>query len=207
MSNDLTSQLFNPDGSLKEGVESEVKFRKVDFSWNAAGVDDDGLTVNRDGVNIVTSGGGGSAASQNAVKITYELPLKWSDGKDGDPIYFDRSEGTNAKACKRITVYRAPGPIDADRLEQATKLGVAKAFEVPRKDGGGQPGGPSLSLDLDRLYQTDVISAKTADRGTNTFYEFDLASAPSTCGESKENLGLGFCPYDLIVSCVTFTAT
>jgi len=28
-------------------------------------------------------------------------------------------------------------------------------------------------------------------------YDFDLAVAPSTCNENmKENLGLGFCPYE-----------
>lgn len=31
------------------------------------------------------------------------------------------------------------------------------------------------------------------------YYEFDLAVAPESCGQSAENLNLGFCPYDTIV--------
>jgi hypothetical protein len=198
-SSDLTTQLFNADGSLKEGVESEIKFRNVKFTWDSCSADSDGsdcLSVNRDGKDIIIASKGVGAGSRNdddnkKIQITYEYPLRWSDGSNGDPIYFDRSEGTNAKACKRITVYRSSGLVDSARLEQATKLGVAKAFNIPKGN---------TDLDLDRLYGADIISAKTTDRNQNTYYEFDMASAPTTCGDSKENLGLGFCPYDLIVS-------
>lgn len=172
---DLTSQLFNPDGSLKEGVESEIKFRKVDFGWNPS----DELSMNQDGVNV------GDTKSGSKIRLSYEYPLRWADGKDGDPIYFDRSEGTNAKACKRITVYQSPGIADEKRLEKATIIGVAKAFDAPKSD-------------LGRLYKADIISGRTTERGSNIYYEFDMAVAPDSCGNSKENLGLGFCPYDNI---------
>jgi hypothetical protein len=172
---DLTQQLFNPDGSLKEGVESEIKFRKVDFTWDPS----DDLALNRDGTNV------GFTKSGSKLRISYEYPVRWSDGKDGDPIYFDRSEGTNAKACKQITVYQAPGTVDEKRLEKATTIGVAKAFEAPQND-------------FERLYRADIISGKISERGDQKFYEFDMASAPDSCGKSSENLGLGFCPYDNI---------
>ena len=195
---DLTQQLFNADGSLKEGVESQLKFRNVKFTWNPPGSNsnDDGLSFNRDGKDIAVSSSSSSSPDDKKLKISYEYPVRWSDGTtDGDPIYFDRSEGTNAKACKRITVYRSPGKVDPSTLEKAAKIGVATAFNIPKGN---------KELDLDRLYGADIISAKTTDRGENTYYEFDMASAPTTCGNSKENLGLGFCPYDLIVSFVLF---
>ena len=172
---DLTEQLFNADGSLKEGVESEIKFRKVDITWDPSA----DLSLNRDGANI------GPTKSGSKLRISYEYPLRWSDGKGGDPIYFDRSEGTNAKACKQITVYQAPGNVDEKRLETATTIGVAKAFDAPTSD-------------FARLYKADIISGKTSVRNEQKFYEFDMASAPDSCGNSKENLGLGFCPYDNI---------
>ena len=193
---DLTQQLFNADGSLKEGVESQLKFRNVKFTWNPPGANDDGLSFNRDAKDIAVSSPSSSSSDDKKLKISYEYPVRWSDGTtDGDPIYFDRSEGTNAKACKRITVYRSPGKVDPSTLEKAAKIGVATAFNIPKGN---------KELDLDRLYGADIISAKTTDRGENTYYEFDMASAPTTCGNSKENLGLGFCPYDLIVSFLLF---
>ncbi|KAG7359754.1 hypothetical protein IV203_034852 [Nitzschia inconspicua] len=172
---DLTSQLFNPDGSLKEGVESEIKFRKVEFSWDPS----DDLSMNQDGVNV------GDTKKGSKLRLSYEYPLRWSDGKDGDPIYFDRSEGTNAKACKRITVYQSSGFADEKRLEKATTIGVAKALDAPESV-------------LSRMYKADIISGRIVERGSNKYYEFDMAAAPDSCGNSKENLGLGFCPYDNI---------
>jgi hypothetical protein len=171
---DLTSQLFNPDGSLKEGVESEVKFRKVEFRWDPS----QELAINQDGVNI------GNTKPGSKLRLSYEYPLRWSDGKGSDPIYFDRSEGTNAKACKCVTVYQSPGISDEKRLKEASAIGVAKAFDFPK--------------DLGRLYKADIISGRITKRESNTYYEFDMAVAPDTCGKSEENLGLGFCPYDNI---------
>ena len=170
---DLTSKMFNPDGSVKEGVETEAKFRTVDFSWDVS----DSYLLHQDGKSS-------AGANGKAVKLSYKYPLQWSDGSGGDEIYFDRSEGTNAKACKRMIVYQAPGTVDAKQLENAAKIGVAKALNVPDE--------------LKRLYKADVISGRTSYRGDNgqKYYEFDLAAAPDSCGDSAENLGLGFCPYD-----------
>jgi hypothetical protein len=171
---DLTSQLFNPDGSLKDGVESETKFRMVDIAWDVS----DDSALNEDGVNL------GDTRPGSKIHLSYELPLKWSDGKDGDPVYFDRTEGTNAKACKRVTVYRASGLADVKQLEKATTIGVAKALAVPQS--------------LARLSKADIISGRVSTRDSQKYYEFDMAAAPETCGDSNENLGLGFCPYDNI---------
>jgi hypothetical protein len=111
--------------------------------------------------------------------------MRWSDGKDRDPIYFDRTEGTNAKSCKQITVYQAPGNVDEKQLEKATTIGVAKALDAPKSD-------------FAQLYKADIISGKVNEKGSQKYYEFDMASAPESCGNSNENLGLGFCPYDNI---------
>lgn len=169
---DLTSQMFNSDGSLKEGYESEVKFRDVSFTWDQS----DSLAINTDGVNVQNTKSGSQYA------LSYQYPMRWSDGKDGDPIYFDRSEGINRKASKRITIYQASGKATEDRLEKATTVGVAKSFDVPEE--------------VSRLYRADIVSGRVVEKGDQKYYEFDMASAPDTCGNSEENLGLGFCPYD-----------
>ncbi len=171
---DLTTQLFNADGSLKEGQVEEAKQRYVEFKWDGS---DQGL-LNEDGVNTagITSG--------SQFRLSYEFPEKWSDGKNGDEIYFDRSEGTNAKACKRVTIFQAPGTADLTRLQKATSIGVAKALDVPGT--------------LKRLYKADIISGRVTKKDGQSYFEFDMAAAPETCGNSQENLGLGFCPYDNI---------
>jgi hypothetical protein len=170
----LISKLFNPDGSVKEGVQVEAKERTVAFSWDVS----DKLALSVDGTNQ------GDTKSGTGIRLSYILPQKWSDGSDGDVLYFDRSEGANVKACKRITVYQAPGLADMSRLEKAATVGVAKSLDVP--------------ADLKRLYSADLISGRTSKRNGQTYYEFDMATAPDTCTNSKENLGLGFCPYDNI---------
>ena len=173
---DLTAKLYNPDGTTREGVQVEAKFRDVDFSWDVA----DQLALRIDGTNQ------GDTKSGSQIHISYRYPDKWSDGKDGDELYFDRSiaqsEGTNGKPCKRIIVYQAAGKADLKRLEKAAITGVAKALDVPDE--------------LKRLYSADVVSGRVAKRNGQTYYEYDMAAAPETCGDSKENLGLGFCPYD-----------
>lgn len=171
---DMTSQLFNSDGSLKVGEVEEAKQRHVKLKWDLS----ENALSSVDGVNAAGTNSGSQVA------LSYQLPEKWSDGKDGNEIYFDRSEGINAKACKRITVFQAPGIVDSKRLQKATTIGVAKALDVPES--------------LNRLYKADIISGRVSNKDGQTYYEFDMAAAPETCGESQENLGLGFCPYDNI---------
>jgi hypothetical protein len=171
---DMASQLYNPDGSLKEGTVQEAKQRPMELKWD---ISENG-SLNEDGVNAA------GTATGAQIRLTYELPEKWSDGKGGDEIYYDRSEGTNAKACKRITVFQAPGTADLKRLQQATTIGVAKALGVPES--------------LKRLYKADIISGRVSTKNGQSYYEFDMAAAPETCGDSNDNLGLGFCPYDNI---------
>lgn len=171
---DMTSKMFNADGSLKDGTVEEAKQRPVEFKWDVA----ESGCLSVDGIS--TSG----APVGAKVKLFYEVPAKWSDGKDGDDIYYDRTEGTNAKACKRITVFQAPGTADIQQLQKATTIGVAKSLSVPDN--------------LSRLYEADIISGRVKNRDGQTYYEFDMAAAPETCGQSDENLGLGFCPYDNI---------
>ena len=169
---DMTSKMFNADGSLKEGEVVEAKQRSVELNWD---VSESGC-VSEDGINILPTSSG------TKIKVLYEFPEKWSDGKDGDVVYFDRSEGTNAKACKSITVFQAPGMADMKQLQKATTIGVAKALNVPEN--------------LKRLYKADIISGRVTTKNGLSYYEFDMAAAPDTCGKSDENLGLGFCPYD-----------
>ena len=168
---DLTSQMFNPDGSLKEGLSYETaKTKQVDIKWDQS----DSLQVNVDGQNVR----GTSSGSQ--ILISYALPGKWGEG------YIDKSEGVNAPTCRRITVYKAPGKATADRLEKATTIGVGKALDV--------------TDDLGKLKTADIIGGRKRLKNEQKYYEFDMASAPDKCAEgaSKDDLGLGFCPYDSV---------
>jgi hypothetical protein len=175
----LASTLFNPDGSVREGVKSEAKFRTVSISWDDA--QDGSFASSVDGENV------GSTRSGHAVRLSYRLPEKWAAGEqpDGDELYFDRTEGVNAKACRRITVFRASGGnVSESRLERATRVGIANALGVP--------------TDLSVLESADLVSGRVVAREGQRYYEFDLAVAPKTCEQSKEDLGLGFCPYESI---------
>ena len=162
---DLTSQMFNPDGSLKEGIESEAKFRTVNFSIDPAA----------ERVVCVD----GSSPKEGGIKISYELPLKW---EAGDNLYFDRSEGVNAKACNRITVYQAPGKVPISQLEKATRIGIANALDI--------------TDDLSEIKQADLIGGRSTNEDGQKYFQFDMGVAPKTCSDSPVNLGLGFCPFE-----------
>ena len=168
---DLTSQMFNADGSLKGEVE-EVKFRTVEIAW---GTGSDNYLVNVDGANAA------STESGSQVRLSYKLPDKWQQKEDG---YYDKSTSDLSKACQRISVYRAPGKVPAERLAKAATIGIAEALYVTDA--------------LKALKGADLISGRTRAQGDVKFYDFDMAVAPKTCGDSKENLGLGFCPFDTI---------
>eukprot|EP00544_Gedaniella_sp_CCMP2646_P012466 CAMPEP_0202480212 /NCGR_PEP_ID=MMETSP1361-20130828/292_1 /ASSEMBLY_ACC=CAM_ASM_000849 /TAXON_ID=210615 /ORGANISM="Staurosira complex sp., Strain CCMP2646" /LENGTH=245 /DNA_ID=CAMNT_0049107631 /DNA_START=87 /DNA_END=824 /DNA_ORIENTATION=- len=170
---DLTSQIYNPDGSLKEGVSSTVaKTKLVAFTFDQS--DNPQINVDGDYKDGTTSNSG-----SQQVQISYELPDKWGKG------YIDTSEGVNAPACKRITVYKAPGNASLECLDEATTIGVGKALKVTDS--------------LARLKTADIIGGRKRTRNEQKYYEFDMASAPDKCeGTSKDDLGLGFCPYDSV---------
>lgn len=200
---DLTGQLFNPDGSLKDPnsvVVAQEKEVNVAFSLPSS---PDSVTV-----NVSTDGSSPSVASDSATKLkaTYKLPTKWNqEATSLLPLYYDSSEG-NGKSCNRITIYSvsAPKNLDISTLEKATKVGVAKSLFM-----GGLPNGY-----FDQgVVKADLIGGRTSRKPIQSssvpggideqvYYEFDLAFAPLSCPDfkegNKENLGLGFCPYDNI---------
>ena len=183
---DLTSQLFNEDGSLKEGqVLEEAKSRTVASTFPGGSGDSTPgkkALVSVDGVAAASAGEGGSAA----VKVSYELPEKWGDASTG---YIDKSEGVNAKSADRITVFQLAGPAEVKTLDRATTIGVAKALGIQ-----------TLPEYNPSILKADLISGRRSNRDGITYYEYDLAVAPASCASgSKEDLGLGFCPYDSIV--------
>lgn len=123
--------------------------------------------------------------------MTYNVPAKWS----ATELYLDPSEGVNARAAKRVAVYRLPGPADERTLDKATTIGVAKALGVPEV---------ANQIGYDKsILGADVVSGRKSVRDGIRYYEFDLAVAPDRCDSDdsgrKENLQLGFCPYDSIV--------
>jgi hypothetical protein len=170
---DLTTQLFNPDGSLKAEVE-EAKSMTIEFVWGDDAADN--YSVNIDGSNSAGTDTG------SKVRLSYQIPEKWQRENGG---YIDKSTSDKAKACQKIIVYRAPGKVTPERLAKATTIGLAEALYV--------------TDDLKVLKGADLISGRTRQQADGTkFYDFDMALAPKTCGDSKDNLGLGFCPFDTI---------
>lgn len=171
---ELSKTLFNPDGSLKEGIETEAKFRTIEVGWDVT----DSLMINIDGDYVRNTPKG------SQVRISYKLPEKWVNAEGSK--YFDRSEGINAKACNHIIVYQAQGKVSPDRLEKASTIGIAKALDVPQ--------------DLQLIQSSDLMSGRTLKKGENglKYFEFDCAVAPKSCSSSTEDLGLGFCPYESI---------
>jgi hypothetical protein len=201
---DLTSQLFNPDGSLKDPNSVVVAQEKeVNIAFSVP-LSPDSITV-----NLSTDGSSPSAASDSATKLkaTYKLPTKWNQMATSTlPLYYDSSEGKNGKSCNRITIYSvsAPKNLDMSTLEKATKVGVAKSLFMGDISNGYFDQG---------VLKADLIGGRTARKPIQSssvpegideqvYYEFDLAFAPLSCPDfkegNKENLGLGFCPYDNI---------
>lgn len=169
---DLTTQLYNPDGSLKGEIE-EIKTRLVTISWGDESKDK--YAINIDGTNQE------GTPSGSQVRLSYQVPEKWEQKPNG---YIDISTPDRVEVCEKITVYRAPGKVTKERLEKATTIGLAEALYVPD--------------DLKVLKGADLVSGRTRRQGDTKFYDFDLAVAPKTCVDSKDNLGLGFCPFDSI---------
>ena len=192
---DLTSRLFNPDGSLRDPntvVEAQERTVSMSFPTNAA---TDIFTVSVDGSQPPTESKG--------LQFSYKVPTKWnSDQLSQLPLYYDSSEGKNGKSCNRITAYTvAASQLDSKVLEKASKIGVAKSLLMDKL--------PNSYFDRG-VMKADLISGRTTRKPINDgdvideqiYYEFDLAFAPLECPAyeegNKENLGLGFCPYDSI---------
>ena len=169
---DLASTLYNPDGSVRDDVVKEAKERLVRFSW---GIEEQGIQQ-VDGISNAASTG-------NSIEVSYKLPDKWISNEKG--MYIDPSEGVLAKAADHIYVYQAPGLVKPKDLERASTIGVGKALQV--------------IPELQRLNGADLLSGhKTEKEDGQVYYEFDMASAPKSCEDSEQNLGLGFCPFDRV---------
>ncbi|KAL9190740.1 hypothetical protein ACHAXT_000446 [Thalassiosira profunda] len=199
---DLTSQLFNPDGSLKDPntvIEAQEKALNLQFAVpsSPSGIS---MSVATDGVLQSTSAGD----APTNLKASYKLPVKWNqDATSRLPLYYDSSEGKNGKSCNRISIYSVSSDnMDMSTLEKASKKGVASSLFMDQIQNKYFDQG---------VLKADLISGRTVRKPINTvegeideqvYYEFDLAFAPLECPGftegNKENLGLGFCPYDNI---------
>ncbi|KAL7572044.1 hypothetical protein ACA910_001696 [Epithemia clementina (nom. ined.)] len=197
ISGDMTSELFNIDGSLKDGIESQARFQKVEFEW-AASSPLDSYLVNIDGIDTTRTASGRTSPDGGTVKLSYDLPSKWKgpsgqgDANKQQDLYTDftvkKEDGEVVKALTSITVYESPGLVEEGRLEKATSTGIAKSLNIL----------PSLAP----LQSADLIGGRVRTLGESQnqkMYDFDLAVAPKICpSDSKDNLGLGFCPFDTI---------
>jgi len=183
---DLTSQLFNPDGSLRDAssIEVEAKSRTVSTTFPS------GTGDSKPGKQALVSVDGSKPATAATdggnVRVSYDLPEKWGDPSTG---YLDKSEGVNARSADAITVFQLAGPAEVKTLDRASTVGVAKALGIE-----------TLPAYNPNIVKADLISGRRSTRDGIVYYEFDMAVAPPRCSSgSKEDLGLGFCPYDSIV--------
>lgn len=179
---DMTSKMFNPDGSLKEGIveSTEVAFQNIQRSFGSTSSDESDTTSTQTSYLIPTTWKPSDSTTSNENYLSYtESTLKVFDGAPTET------------ACNSITVYQAPGLFTNSKvLEKASTIGVAKSL-MSRTFS-------SSELDLQKA---DLVSAgKKIDKENDiTYWQFDLAVAPITCEKrQKEDLGLGFCPYDYI---------
>lgn len=124
---DLTSQLFNEDGSPKEAViGAQDNTINLPFSLPT--------NINGISINVATDGQSASPSTSEAttnVNASYKLPSKWNqDVTSKLPLYYDSSEGKNGQSADRITVYSisAPDNLDMKTLEKASTVGVAKSL-------------------------------------------------------------------------------
>lgn len=191
---DLTSQLFNADGSLKEGAMNGLSAKELEAKDKAVDVvfpilSNDAAIVSIDGEGVLEK-------SDQNIKAAYNVPEKWTAAPD----YLDTLLSSRERACDRITVYQVPGTFkDFSVLEKATTIGVAKALGFASVAKGVLPKTlPSADIVSGRKTAKSA-SSKEDETEKRKYYEFDMAVAPDTCGSSAENLGLGFCPYDTIV--------
>ena len=104
---DMTSQLFNSDGSLKEdntlGVTGKLTFRSVSDTFSVDG-------------------------NEESVKSSYILPSQW---KNNYMVLYP--DGVEAKACDMITVFKKPGKASVSELEKASMVGVGKTLGLQDK--------------------------------------------------------------------------
>ena len=206
---DLTSQLFNSDGSLRDpNTVVEAKDRTLSLPLSVPTLSDEiSASIITDGVQVFSPDTTNAAPNVN-LKASYKIPMKWNVNATNQPLYYDSSEGKNGVSCDRITVYAIskPNNLDMSILEKASRVGVATSLFMDKIQNKYFDQG---------ILKADLISGRTTrkpikilDEGGEVefdeqiYYEFDLAFAPEECpdfGEgNEENLGLGFCPYDRI---------
>jgi len=191
---DLTSQMFNEDGSLKDGMtlkDIEAKDRTIAVSFPSSS-ESSAAIVSVDGQVLQSSQSSGASS----IKASYTVPEKWTAAPD----YLDTLLSVRKKSCDRIAVYQVPGTFkDFSILDKATTIGVAKALGFSSIEAGTFP---------KTLPAADTVSGRKVNKASSTngedgekrqYYEFDMAVAPDVCGASADNLGLGFCPYESIV--------
>uniref|UniRef100_A0A6S8XQR2 PsbP C-terminal domain-containing protein n=1 Tax=Ditylum brightwellii TaxID=49249 RepID=A0A6S8XQR2_9STRA len=180
----LADKLYNPDGSLRNADDAEAKFNVISNAFPGTSTAD--VTISFDGVSPVFAS---SEDNSNGVKISYSTPQKWITNTENQR-YIDTSEGVNAQACNRIIAYQATGSTTAKSLTKAATNGVAKTLGMTDGALGYNP----------NVLKADLISGRKLVKNEEEYYEFDLAVAPTNCdSKGKDNLGLGFCPYDSIL--------
>ncbi len=186
---DLTSQMFNEDGSLKDGAVIEAKDQRIPVSFPSSS-DAKSALVSIDGSVI------GTENNTACIKASYTVPEKWTAAPD----YLDTLLAVREKVCDRIVLYQVPGVFnDFSVLEKASTIGVAKALGFNTVEKGTFPKSLPQADIVSGRKVNKIASSKDGEEEKRKYYEFDLAVAPDTCGSSAENLGLGFCPYDTIV--------
>jgi hypothetical protein len=225
--NNLTTQLFNPDGSLKDTelvVEAQERTIKLQPSNEAQVIWVDAKPLSTSSNNRKNSNAIASITATTPI-LQYNIPMKW------DNDYIDST--TKERACSRIYTYRIPFQnansgsggtsttmtTDSKTTKEGKRRIVSTSSSSSTNNGAFINRRLQISDILNALPNDDYISqtlrnadimggnvrrpnssADTARTYTDRIYsEFDLAVAPTTCsGGENEDLRLGFCPYDRI---------
>ena len=218
--NSLTTQLFNPDGSLKDTNQIiAAQERTIQLiPTNAPQI------VWVDGI-LSSSSSSSNRVSSNAVitphsnsLLQYNVPMKW------DNDYIDST--TKERACTRIYTYRIPYPNRSGAVSTMTSDSETNKRRIINYSSSNSANRrlqfsdilnalPNDDIIRQSLMSADVMGGNvrrssvasgvtTATTATKTsadriYSDFDLAVAPTTCsGGENEDLRLGFCPYDRI---------
>jgi hypothetical protein len=206
----LTTQLFNLDGSLKDTDQiMEAQERTITLPVLTSNAIETTVEAQSwvNGKPSTSSSLPANAKTDVATpSLQYNLPMKWNN---------DYIDSTNqARACTRITTFWMP-------YSKSTGSATIASNDVKKKGTKKQSsstGSLQVSDIVEALPQDSEIRqvlrgadlmggnvrrrssrSDSNDQSTNTYSEFDLAVAPTTCsGGENEDLRLGFCPYERI---------
>mmetsp|Transcript_18886 Transcript_18886/g.39301 ORF Transcript_18886/g.39301 Transcript_18886/m.39301 type:complete len:242 (+) Transcript_18886:6-731(+) len=123
-------------------------------------------------------------------QYSYQVPSKWQ----GDGPFIDISYPDKPSACTSLSVMKLGADVSLSDLGGDVNK-ICEAFDVPATTPDG-----TLTDKKNKWKGIDLIAGAKRTKDGRTYYDYDLAYAPSKCDNSGvgANLGLGFCPYQMV---------